>query len=685
MPLASPGAHCCASGSCAYDTMIKNPFLLSTLALALAACGGGGDGNSPASTSAAGTSGAASAGASGSAASGASGTAAANAAVASDAAVTAQAVANAAANLRLTCATPAVSSASGGSGQITVDTPGSDGSRMFAINSKFKVAITTRPGSADTLKWTIADALGKTVASGSFAAPAAATTTTLTCSSNLAGYFAVSATLANGGGQVQTSGTRPNGIATFGVIPDVSSVIPAVTYAKQEQHRFGMQGFNDNGTMLSALGITSTIDDRQMNVMEPNGRYTFKPTANNLDPFYTSGKVMRLVRLDGLPGWASMHGLNPDYGYIPNDLGYYRDYMTRVGQETEAIRAKYYPTMSANYYQVTWEPYIQWKDTDKNFVALYQRTYEGLHAGDPHAVVMGPAEPFPSLTTDRLKRLAPLGLAQYLDGIATHGYYDAGTSPSHPPERHHTDPNPADAANSLLNEMRNLRAEMAKDYKPNMKLFVTETGISYDVGSSYGPNYPTPNILFAQGAVVARTHLILLGEGADQTYVFFGPDFPGEAGYGTFFDLDHPQAEFGTTNISPKPAAMEVATMTRVLDGTTTLGPVNSLPSGVYAYSFQQLNNGRVITALWTHNNSVWPASNGSFSSTYSTSYKLNVDAAGSSGTVQLIDAMGNVSSVPYSNGAVTLTLTESPQYVVSTNADVAKSNSTRPQGYTGM
>ncbi|MFM0050109.1 hypothetical protein [Caballeronia grimmiae] len=621
----------------------KNAFLLSPLVLALAACGGGAD----------------------------------------DASMPAS-VANAATKPALTCASPATSSASGGSGQITVDTPSTDGSRMYPAGAKFPVAITTRAGSADTLKWTIADALGKTVASGSFTVPGAATKTTLTCSSTLAGYFAVSATLANRGGQVQTAGTRPNGIATFGVMPNLASVIPPVTYAKQEQHRFGMQGFNGNATMLGALGVSSTIDDRQMSVMEPNGRNTFNPAANNLDPFYTSGNVMRLVRLDGMPGWASAHGQSPDYGYVPNDLSYFANYMARVGQETEAIRARYYPTMSANYYQVTWEPYILWKDTDANFVALYKAAYQGLHSRDPHAVVMGPAEPFPSLTTERLKRLAPLGLAQYLDGIATHGYYDAGTSPSHPPERRHTDANPADAANSLLNEMRNLRAEMAKDYKPNMKLFVTETGISYDIGSNYGPNYPTPNVLFAQGAVVARTHIILLGEGADQTYVFFGPDFPGEPGYGTFFDLDHPQAEFGTTNISPKPAAMAVAAMTRVLDGTVTLGPVNNLPSGVYAYAFQQRGNGKIITALWTHNNAVWPASNGTFSATYSAAYKLNVDAAGTSGTVQLIDAMGNVSSAPYTNGVVTLTLTESPQYVVSVNADIAKKNSTKPQGYTG-
>jgi hypothetical protein len=656
--------------------MKKAPFLLSTLVLALAGCGGGSDGNSPASVTNAGTTGSVAAAASNASSSDTNATAADS---------TEQAVAKARRGLRLTCSQPSAASASGGSGLIFVDTPGSDGSRMFQTATKFNVAITTRPGSADTLKWTIADAVGNTVASGSFPVPSAATTTTLSCTSALAGYFQVSATLANAGGQVQTSGTRPNGFASFGVIPNLSTTIPAVTYSKQEQHRFGMQGFNDWGALLSALNISSTIDDRQMSVMEPNGPNTFNPNANNLDPFYASGKVMRLVRLDGIPGWASAHGLNPDYAYAPANLSYFQNYLSRVGQETESIREKYYPSMSANYYQVTWEPVAQWKDTDANFVALYKAAYAGLHSKDPHAVVMGPTEPFPSLTTDDLKRLAPLGYANYIDAVATHGYYDAGTSPSHPPERQDSASNAADAANSLRNEMRNLRAEMQAEYKKNMKLFVTETGISYDLGSNYGPNYPTPNVLYAQGAVVARAHIILLGEGADQTYVFFGPDFPGEVGYGTFFDLDNPQAAFGTSNIAPKPAALEVAAMTRILDGTTTLGPVKNAPSGVYAYGFQQLGNGRVITALWTHNNAVWPASNGTFSSTYSTNYTLAVDSAGTSGTVQLIDAMGNVSNVNYTNGAVTLKLTEAPQYVVSTNATVAKANTTVPVGYTGM
>ncbi len=52
------------------------------------------------------------------------------------------------------------------------------------------------------------------------------------------------------GRPVQTSGTRPNGIATFGVLPNLAGTIPAVNYAHRDQHRFGMQGFNGNGPML---------------------------------------------------------------------------------------------------------------------------------------------------------------------------------------------------------------------------------------------------------------------------------------------------------------------------------------------------------------------------------------------------------------------------------------------------
>lgn len=645
-------------------------LLLSTLSLALAGCGGGGGGS-------AGTSAATQANGSAAPSSAANLSAAGNSSTGGTATVNGAGTTAAA----LSCASPAVSAGSG-SATISADTPSTDGTRIFAAGSTFQLAFTTNVPNADTLKWAVTDTLGRVAASGSTAVPSGSKTITFNCTSTLAGYFAATGTLAQNGGQLPQAGTRPVGIASFGVLPNLAGVVPAVTYAHQEQHRFGMQGANDNGPLLAALGISSTIDDRQLSTMEPNGPNTFNPSANSLDPFYTSGKVMRLIRLDGIPAWASGTGAFQDDTSVPTNLSYYQSYMSRVGTESNAIRAAYFPTQSANYYQVTWEPNQFWTDTDANFIALYQSVYQGLHSTDPNAVVMGPADAFPSLTTTRLKRLAPLGFGQYIDAVATHGYYDAGTSPSHPPERYDADPSTAEG--SLRGQMRDLRAEMAADYRPGMKLFSTEAGISYDLGTSYGPNYPTANVLYAQAAVAARMHIITLGEGADQTYVFYGADYPGEVGYGTFFDLNDAQGAFGATNISPKPVAMAISAMTHTLDGTHTLGPVNGTPTGVYAYAFQQVGNGAVITALWTHNNSVWDASVG-FSSSYSVPYSLTVDAPGTSGTVKVIDMMGNASSANYSNGSLTLNLTESPVYVVSNNASVAKANATVPVGYAGI
>ncbi|MGA9912704.1 MAG: hypothetical protein WBR17_09235 [Paraburkholderia sp.] len=646
-------------------------LLLSTLSLALAGCGGGGGSNGSSSNAATQLNGTASpSGSTNLAAAGNSstgGTATVNGAGSTVAA--------------LSCTSPAISAGTG-SAPLSADTPSADGTRIFASGSTFPLAFTTNVSSADTLNWSVTDTLGRVAASGSTAVPSGSNTITLSCTSTLAGYFAATGTLAQNGGQLPQAGTRPVGIATFGVLPNLSQVVPAVTYAHQEQHRFGMQGANDNGPLLADLGISSTIDDRQLSTMEPNAPNTFNPAANNLDPFYTTGNVMRLIRLDGIPAWASPTGAFQDDTTIPTSLSYYQNYMSRVGTESNTIRTTYFPQQSANYYQVTWEPNEFWTDTDANFVALYQSVYQGIHSTDPNAVVMGPTDAFPSLTTTRLQRIASLGFGKYIDAVSTHGYYDAGTSPSHPPERYDADP--STASGSLRGQMRGLRAEMATDYRPGMKLFSTEAGISYDLGTSYGPNYPTSNVLYAQAAVAARMHIITLGEGADQTYVFYGADYPGEVGYGTFFDLNDAQGAFGATNISPKPVAMAIAAMTHTLDGTHSLGAVNGTPTGVYAYAFQQVGNGAVITALWTHNNSVWDASVG-FSSTYSVPYSLTVDAPGTSGTVKVIDMMGNASSVSYSNGTLTLNLTESPVYVVSNNASVAQANSTVPVGYTGI
>ena len=151
-----------------------------------------------------------------------------------------------------------------------------------------------------------------------------------------------------------------------------------------------------------------------------------------------------------------------------------------------------------------------------------------------------------------------------------------------------------------------------------------------------------------------------------------------------FFDLDNPQAASAQNKISPKPAAMTVAAMTRMLDGTTTLGPVKGTPKGVYAYSFQRLSGGKVSRRCGRTTTRCGPARRG-FSSTYSVNYSLVVDTPDKSGNVTVFDMMGNPSTMPYRNGRVALVLTEAPVYVVSDNAQVMRANVTTPAGYVGQ
>lgn len=600
----------------------------------------------------------------------------------------------------LSCNPPGASIAAGGAGDaIEADFAGGDGTRMASAGAAFQLRFTTRTGADDVVNWQIADAWGTVRAQGSFPAAAGARATTLDCVSALAGYFAISASLGSGQGALRTRGTRPDGIATFGVLPDVSPVLPAATFARQDLHRFGGQGAayllpgqaccSGDGyrPLYTALGLSWVNDNRNWYRMEPNGPNTFSAQADQLAPFFKPGDLMRLIQLDGIPGWASPTGV-ATHSYAPKSLADYQDYMGRVGLESDRIRKQYFPAQSANYYQVTWEPDysggLPWLDTDANLVAMYRATWQGIHGTDPSAVVMGVTNAMVRENTRWLNRLVPQGLGPYLDGVTVHGYYDAGTSPSHPPERLVGDSDAAVAANALPASMRELRHAVASQIKRGAKLFVTETGISYDLGTTYSPAYPTPNVLYGHGAVVARTHLILLGEGADVSFVFYASDTPdsaGQAGYGLFFDLENARGGYGPARISPKPAAMAVAAMTRLLDGTNTLGPLSELPAGAYGYAFQRLNGGKVVTALWAHSNASWNAAAG-FSTTYGIPYSLQVDAPGTSGQVAVLDMMGNAMSVPYANGAVNLQLTGTPLYVVCANAAVIQSRVTSPEGY---
>lgn len=586
----------------------------------------------------------------------------------------------------ISCGTAATGGAgSGGGDAIAVDTLGTvggDSSRQYRVGQPIALSFATQPGGADTVVWSIEDAWQRVQASGQFAVGGGASTSTVQCTSTLSGYFAITAKLQTSGASLPQRGTRPAGIATFGVLPDLDKLMPAVSYPSADSHRFGMQGaayirqgdpFNP---FAKNLGATWVNKGRAWSDMEPGGPGQFNPSTFQDDPSYgdsylASNGLVPYVDLSGIPSWANSSG-GSNANYPPKSFSDYQNFTGRVGQERAAAKSKN-PNLAQNYYQVTWEPDPgtgnAWQGSNADFVNLYKAAYTGIHGSDPNAVVLGVTGSSVQASIEMMNTMLGAGLGQYLDGVSYHGYYDAGCFWDHPPEA-------TSWGKSLPTQMRELRHIVATSLKPHAKLIQSELGIRYALDGQYGANYPSRPQLAEQGAVVARAHLIELGEGADVSYFFYSADFPGDIGSGLNFDLVYNENDastlWGTGAISPKPGFMMAATLTRLVDGTTTLGHFDGLPANAYGYAFQRLGNGPAITSLWTHNTG-WNAT---------VNYGLRVGAPGTSGQVVVVDAMGNASYASVSDGVVSLTLGEYPTYVISTDVATIKSQVTAPEGY---
>jgi hypothetical protein len=302
--------------------------------------------------------------------------------------------------------------------------------------------------------------------------------------------------------------------------------------------------------------------------------------------------------------------------------------------------------------------------TEAQMVELYESVWKGVHSTDPDAAVMGPATQSLNGCAKWLTEYAPLGLTKYLDAVSCHGYYTIGASSALPPE-------PA----GLPAKVQALRSTIVSLMPAGTQLFVTETGVSYPMGSHYTADFPTRTVLEEHAEAVVRTHLIMLGEGIDTSFIFYSADFTQHVGFGTYFNLGMATSA-ASGDIEPKPAAMAIAAATRLVDGSRSLGALTNLPAGAYGYSFLLADKTHVMTALWAHN--------ATFNA--SQTYELQVESAGLSGTTVQFSAMGNPKSVAYSNGLAKVTLTEMPIYVLSSNVASSKSHLRAIQGYsTGL
>ena len=546
---------------------------------------------------------------------------------------------------------------------------GNDPTQTFTWGSKFTVKFNAVSKLTDAVDWKIADYAGNVHASGAISVIEGTTSATITCSSTISGYFAVSAKLSKSGVIPAAQGSRPEGFAAFGVLPNVADFVPAFN-ASLDTRRVGLVGANDveAGTGLQPLnehlGTSWIMTSRSMLLTEPQHAGQYNPATYQIDPSLKEGTLARIVYLNGLPYWASTAPSPSAQGsYPPKSYSTLQSYAALVGEESARIHKEYIPNQHKNYYQASWEPdpgppQTEWKGTDAQFVEYYKAVWEGVHSTDPDAAVMGPATQSLGICASWLERLAPLGFTKYLDAVSCHGYYIIGASSALPPE-----------AGNLPAKVQALRKTMASVLPAGTKLFVTETGIGYPMGAHYAVNYPTSAVLTEHAEAVVRTHLINLGEGVDTSFVFYSSDFTSPVGFGTYFNLS--LSNYASGNLQPKPTAMAVAAATRLIDGSRSLGALTNLPSGGCGYSFLLSDSSHVMTALWAHN-SAFDASE---------SYELQVAATGTSGTTVMFDTMGNPKTLAYSNGLAKVTLSEMPIYVLSDDAAAAKAHSRAPAG----
>jgi hypothetical protein len=548
---------------------------------------------------------------------------------------------------------------------LQVEFPKSPRFPVFRAGEPVEMAVWAEREDATTAQevtWTVTDYLGRPVREGKFSLKPEEKERreTVVFEGLPAGYMEVQARM--GSTTLPRRGSRPEGMATFGVTSDLK----ALPLTHPDESRFGIQGTNfiQSGIFLqgnpynpvyTTLGVHWVNVGRNWAEAEPERPGQFLESLRNRRPseadYIPQEKLAPLNCVAYLPWWAlkvpegvalNQKDSHLRQSYPPSDEKLYAAYLKQLSAHLARERAETYPAMRAVYYKVGWEPDWHWKGTDEEFVALYRTVYDAIHAGDPDAVVLGPGYGVTATGVKLLERLLPMGLDQALDGIAIHGYYvPFGNPKATSIEGKYVSPEEG----KMVETLRALKALMARYFKPGAKLFQTEWGLDYR-GRYLDLQ---PEVLRRQAAYVVRGHILFLGEGCDITYFFYTADYgrldrQGEDGYGLCFNLSMPKPSFGATRISPKPVFMGACTLTRVLEGTKTLGPVE-LGADISAYAFDRA--GRNVLAYWSKDNA-----------------DREIRVPVSPGAVAL-DFMGNPRPLEARDGTVTVQSTMFPAYIL--------------------
>jgi len=500
----------------------------------------------------------------------------------------------------------------------------------------------------DILEWHLADYTGKRLDSGTIGVPKGEKpwSGNLTMGDHGAGYFELHLALRKSKITLAPAGTRPGGFLAYGVEPDIEPL----ALAHPDESRFGAQGTNfiETGRFVTGdpfspvyplIGAKWVYLDRRLRSFFAKGLDSFTPKTDP-EKLRHSGRYMvkaglvPLLDLHSVPEWlidvpegVTLSG-NITSGlqrYPPRDFGVYKRMVAAVAREQVVRRQTVSPSHANNYYQIHWEPDWHWKGTDEQFIGMYKAAFEAIHEHDPDGLLLGPNYGVIRTGNKHLRRLFAKGLGQYLDGILTHTYF---LTPGSAGER------------ELQEDLRDLVAMTRKYLKPGARIMNTEWGVRWEL-----PPGEDPDALRKEAGEFLRGHIMTLGEGVDTTFYFYTGDH-GARGAGLFYNLTYPHPGCGAFQIAPKPVAMGVMTLSRLLEGTTSLGAIEYLDQNTLGYAFDRA--GEKVACFWTTDGS-------------SQTVEFPV---GNAETVTFIDPMGNAATLEAEGSVVSFDVSQIPVWL---------------------
>jgi len=462
------------------------------------------------------------------------------------------------------------------------------------------------------------------------------------------GYFAVNMRLVSARGAYPHSkmdvtlpafGDRPEGMLSYAVLP----TIEALPLEHVDDSRFGLCGEADllsgdvyGGNRFDPLfpwaGARWVYGYRRPHDMRLN---LYNPTPEASAKLWNDESNAGLCLLQSCGGvphhmQAAPEGVKNFGGsaYPPRDSAAYGKIIGKFAKERAQMReAGLFPRQEYNYYEIHWEPDWKFKGSDEEFIRMYEYAWKAIHANDPNGKLIGPKYGVLPRGIAHLERLLPMGLSKYLDGLSSHSY---GSWPD----------------KVLARDVRRL-VELTREYlSPDAKLMVNELQGSF--------HYPKPITEAQDAAAAMRGHLIWLGEGFDASWFFYVIG----AKHGLFYPLvNDKHGRF--SYLSPTRNFANFATLTRLLEGTKTLGPIDYLGDEIKAYAFDRA--GETLIALWAADEA---------GSCAEPVRPVKIPTA--SDEVTLYDPVGQACKITASDGCVTIQAGAQPVFILGTLKDVA-------------